>query len=125
MKTLVQLFLFVVLSGCTQLVPANAPDVVQESQPVQEQLLFNQAFDQWVSTQNLNSLREFQKLHQQSAWGARAEIVIRYVEELHQRKLQLEEKRVELQQLQADNLQLTGMIEQLKKLLIELEQRPK
>lgn len=124
MKILAYFLVLLTLAGCTQLLPVQSHLVRLEPALPTEPEAFSQALDQLTATRSLNGLKEFQQLYPGSHWSARAATIILYVEELNQRKVQLEEFQNRQLQLQAENQQLTGKIEQLKKLLIELEQRP-
>ena len=128
MKNLFLLLILFLLVGCVRMLPAvtNVPSPEPAAAPVSvaEQVLFNEALDQLSATHSLAGLKGFQERFAESPWGERAETIVLYVEEVNQRKAQLEQVRNEQLQLQAENQQLIEKIEQLKSLLIELEQRP-
>lgn len=105
-------------------IPLESSEPATAAVPVAEQVLFSAALDQLSATHSLAGLKSFQERYSESLWGERAETIVLYVEEVNQRKAQLEQLRNEQLQLQADNKQLIEKIEQLKTLLIELEQRP-
>lgn len=125
MKRLAFLLLLLTFTGCTQLMPVQSNLIRLEPEVMTEPEAFGQALDLLTETQSLSALKEFQQRYPGSLWSARAATIILYVEELAQRKLQLEDFRNTQQQLQSENQLLAGKIEQLKILLIELEQRPK
>ena len=104
--------------------PFDSPEPAAAPVPVVEQVLFSAALDQLSATHSLAGLKGFQERYSESLWGERAETIVLYVEEVNQRKLQLDQLRNEQQRLQAENQLLIEKIEQLKTLLIELEQRP-
>ena len=112
------------LAGCSSLPPQTPWVGSTEVTRQLEQKRFNQALDQLVATQSLSGLRDFRQQNPGGDWGARAETIILYIEELTQRKDQLEQLSGEQLLLQAENQQLIEKIEQLKRLLIQLEQRP-
>ncbi len=132
MKNFYLLLVLLPLMGCAQLLSMTCPVAPQPQIPAQsqgqlpavEQERFSQALDRLTTTQSLSDLREVQQNYPQNLWGERAKTIILYVEELSLRKEQLEQLRNEQQQLDAENQQLLEKIEQLKRLLIELEQRP-
>lgn len=145
MKKICFLLLLIPLAGCAQLFPLERPVVEQQPIPVVEipaekleptpakvqvpiaaveQERFNQALDLLTTTQSLSELRAFWQSYPQNPWGERAKTIILYIEELSLRKEQFEQLRNEQQKMQAENQQLLEKIEQLKKLLIKLEQRP-
>ena len=112
------------LAGCSSLPPQTPWVGSTEVTRQLEQKRFNQALDQLVATQSLSGLRDFLQQNPDGDWGVRAETIILYIEELTQRKDQLEQLSGEQLLLQAENQQLIEKIEQLKHLLIQLEQRP-
>lgn len=123
MKNLLFFSFLMLLTGCTLLLPGGYLIPQQEPRLTAEQEGFNQALDLLTTTHSSSGLRGFQQLYPDSPWGLRAATIVLYVEEVNQRKLQLGELHDEQLRLQSENQQLTEKIEQLKKLLIELEQR--
>jgi len=113
-----------------------------------EQLLFSQALDQFSSSNRLELLKQLRDDYPDSPWGRRAETIILYAQELDNRKEQLVALRDQYEHLKQEKEQLTALsdenellkqdnirlrqetqqliekIEQLKGLLIELENRP-
>jgi predicted nuclease with TOPRIM domain len=94
--------------------------------------LFSRALDQFSASNRVESLQEFQQNFPDSPWGRRAETIVRTARELADRKEQLAAKgqaetllQQKLDGLRQENQQLTEQLEQLKGLLIQLENRPK
>lgn len=117
--------LAIFLAGCTQVsLPPSPADW-------QAQREFSLALDQFTSSNRVDLLQNLYQQDPGSPWGQRAETIIRYAQELDKRKEQLEQLRAEQESLKQEiaglhqeNLQLNEKIEQLKGLLIELENRP-
>ena len=96
-----------------------------------EEVFFLRAVDDFSATDKVELLEQIRKEYPDTAWAIRAETIIAYARELDTRKAQLAAETAEKQQLATDldrikrkNRQLEEKIGQLKKLLIELEQRP-
>ncbi len=118
--------ILLLLSACT----APQPKVAGPPEPTELQQ-FGQALDLLTREHNPRGLKDFQERYPASPWSWRAETILLYVQELNQRKEQLTEARAGQQaaeqageNLREENRQLTTKIDQLKQLLIELEQRP-
>jgi len=91
---------------------------------VPEQDLFIAALDQFVATQQYDLLETLQRQSPGSVWGRYAKTLLKNTLALEQKSTELMTVTVERDRLQQENLQLIEKIEQLKTLLIELEQRP-
>ena len=130
MKSIVALALLGFLAACT------TPTFTKEMSPhpqmqMSEQELFIAALDQFSATNKLEMIEAFRQQYPDSSLAPYAETISLYAQELDARKEQLTTLEQEHQLLQAqlavakqENKQLSEKIEQLKKLLIELEQRP-
>ena len=132
MKNLL-LFVFACwLAGCTAVLP------VQKQAVPQDLTAFAEAFDMFQTSNRYTGLQQFMQDYPNSAWAVRAGTIVLYAQELDQRKQQiadlrgnceqqelaLDQQEQDLQDLQRENQQLAETIEQLKGLLIQLEQRP-
>ena len=124
MRILILLFFVVAITGCSQFLPINRIDAQQEQLRLAEQEDFTLALDILAEEQSVRGLREFRQRYLKGAWAERAAAILLYDEELYLRKQQLERLRAEQQAIQVENQQLLEKIEKLKRLLIELEQRP-
>ena len=120
------LLLLIFFAACT----APQPELPGPPEPTEQQQ-FAQALDLLAREHSPRGLRDFQQQHPQSPWTVRAETIIRYVQEVTQRKAQLAQARSKLQAEESVNVELEQekqalheKIDQLKVLLIELEQRP-
>lgn len=120
------LLISLVLSSCAAICPQSKQAVPRDQQN------FTLAFDTFQKTHRLGSLQKLKQDFPNSPWAARAETIILYAQELDQRKTELEKNRSTLETLEQENLELkqdndklTQQIEQLKGLLIQLENRAK
>ncbi|MBE9486005.1 MAG: hypothetical protein IMY82_02405, partial [Chloroflexi bacterium] len=97
-----------------------------------DEVLFLRAVDELSATNKITLLQQVPQDYPDSIWAVRAETIIACALELVACKAPSAAEATEKQQLAADldrikreNRQLEEKIDQLKKLLIELEQRPK
>ena len=128
MKIIVVFVFFLFLTGCSA-APFSKSLKPYPQQQAQE--LFFSALDQFSASNKLTLMHQLQQQSPDSVWSVYAETIIRYARELDARKTQLSQEREEKQRLLAEldslkqkNKQLNKKFEQLKALLIELEQRP-
>ncbi|MDX2480578.1 MAG: hypothetical protein QNK24_09610 [Desulfuromusa sp.] len=126
MKLFFSILIPLFFTGCAVLYPQPKQAVLLDQQH------FSLAFDEFQENHRLDSLQQLKVDFPNSVWAARAETIILYSQELDQRKAQNEKLReservqtLELEQLKKLNQQLSEQLEQLKSLLIELEQHPK
>jgi len=126
--------LFWLLAACS-VVPFSremSPHPQQRSGPQSEgDAPFFAAFDQFSKTGTLEPLSQFTQNYPDSSWVSHAESILHYVRKSDRYEEQLSDLQTEKLQLTAEletsklaNQQLAEKIEQLKKLLIELERRP-
>lgn len=120
------LLIFLLLTGCTVLLPAPKQAVLQDQQS------FCLAFEEFQVNHRIDGLLKLQADFPDSVWASRAETIILYAQELDQRKEQNKKLRASekqqtllLEQLKEENQQLAEKIEQLKGLLIQSETHPK
>ncbi len=118
-------FVLLIMAGCSL-----AP-ITQTFKSPPDEVLFLRAVDELSATNRITLLQQVPQDYPDSIWAIRAETIIAYARELDTRKAQLAAETAEKQQLATDldrikrkNRQLEEKIGQLKKLLIELEQRP-
>jgi len=104
----------------------------QSQMQVQDQELFVAALEQFSTSNNLELMADLKQRYPDSIWAAYAETITQHVSELDTCRVQSDSAQVKNQQLlvelevaNQENQQLSEKIEQLKKLLIELEQRPR
>ncbi|NOY14347.1 MAG: hypothetical protein GXP51_11995 [Deltaproteobacteria bacterium] len=128
MKIIAAFVFFLFLTGCSV---APFSKSLKPYPQQQDQELFFSALDQFSTSNKLTLMHQLQQQSPDSVWAAYAETIIRYARELDARKAQLSQEREEKQRLLAEldsikqkNKQLNEKFEQLKALLIELEQRP-
>ncbi|NOQ51143.1 MAG: hypothetical protein GQ578_02830 [Desulfuromonadaceae bacterium] len=119
-------FVLLIMAGCSL-----AP-ITQTFKSPPDEVLFLRAVDELSATNRITLLQQVPQDYPDSIWAVRAETIIADVLKLATCKTQLAAAATEKQQLAADldrvkreNRQLEEKIGQLKKLLIELEQRPK
>ena len=132
------LLVSVVLAGCQGL-------HLQKMGSLTEAEAFAQGLDQYIDSGDLQALKMLPKEYPDGAWGPRAEVVVRLAEQQEQRvadqkktiggkaagqKQQALQKDQELTRcdnevaaLRESNQELTKTIDQLKKLLIDMESR--
>jgi chromosome segregation ATPase len=120
-----------VLSACSMI---QIPRTITQHQAQHQ---FIEALDEFSETNRVSLLKQLQLDYPDGVWYTRAETIILTVQELENRKRQVEnlrQEKLELQQhlqrlendlslLQADNQQMNEKLEQLKSVLIDLEQR--
>ncbi len=131
MRYLILVSLCVALSACSMI---TIPQTITQHQA---QGQFIEALDEFSETNRVALLKQLQLEYPDGIWYTRAETIILYAQELENRKRQVEnlrEEKLELQQhqrhledglsqLQAENQELSEKIEQLKSVLIDVEQR--
>ncbi len=132
------LLVSVVLAGCQGL-------HLQQKGPLTEAESFAKGLDQYIETGDLQPLKMLPKEYPDGAWGPRAELVVRLAEQQEQlvadkqKTIGVKEAEQKQQALQKDqeltrcdnevtalkenNQELTKTIDQLKKLLIDMESR--
>lgn len=125
------LALFLFLAACSA-VPfsKNLKPHPQQQNRLTAEESFLAAMEQFSTANKLTQMQQVQQQFPGSVWAAHAKTIILYAQELDTRKSQLSSERAEKNQLLAElasvkqeNLQLNEKIEQLKALLIDLEQR--
>ncbi len=126
------LFVLMLLTACSQIYPEIHKRIVPRDQKA-----FSHAFDSFRQSHQIAWLQTFQQNYPDSEWAQRAATIIFYAEKVDQAKAQLERQNLELEALKLDNesladqliqleqgnQELTEQLEQLKGLLIQLEQR--
>ncbi len=123
MKLFSILLLSLFLTGCAAFNPQPRQAILQDQQN------FCLAFEEFQSSHRIDSLQKLKVDYPDSVWAVRAETIILYVQELSQRKVQIEKLRkseqrqmLEFKQLKKKNQQMSEKINQLQKLNLELTQ---
>jgi len=118
--------LFMFLAGCAVLSPP-----LQRPVPCQEQDVFGDALDTFQKTASTVALEKFKAAYPDSLWADRADGLIGSAKKLAQYRKKLETlqksgvaQKDQIDQLKKTNQQLTQQLQQLKRLLIELEKHP-
>ncbi len=125
MKLLILVIFSLCLSACSAMqIPVKMTVNGAEKQ-------FIKALDDFSETNRVELLRQLQRDYPNGAWYNRAQTIILYAQELDNRKLQIDSLRKEKEQqakkvtqLEITNQELTEKLEQLKGVLIEVEQQP-
>lgn len=132
MRFILLLCVFWGLAGCAYVPFGKSLKLHPQQYQIQEEELFHAALDEFSVTNKLDLMQQFLQQYPDSEIAVPAETIILYARELDTRKAQLTAEREENQRLAAEldslkqeNVHLNEKIEQLKILLIELEQRPK
>lgn len=128
---------FVVICGLLLLTACSGAPFSKSLSPhpqsqMQDRELFIAAFNQFSTSNKLELMEDLKQRYPDSIWSSYAETITLYASELDTCNTQAADAQTQNQQLLAElavakqeNRQLSEKIEQLKKLLIELEQRPR
>jgi hypothetical protein len=117
--------LFFFLSACATVpfTKSMTPHPQQKS-AMQPQEMFHAAMGDYSASKNLELMFQLQKQYPDSNWADHAETIILLAREVSQLAEDKNQSAAELDILTQENIKLNEKIEQLKSLLIELEQRP-
>lgn len=112
-----------VMTGCSGM-PMLSNPVAEERE------LFAQGLDQYLASGELTTLKRLQEQYPQGQWQPRAEGLIERAEQQQQQLAQLQKREQRLGRCQAekdalvaDNRRLTGTLDRLKQVLIDMELR--
>ncbi len=126
MKFLILAIFVSAISACSlvQKIPVPMPRSQVEHR-------FIEALDEFSETNRVVLLKQLQRDYPDSVWRTRAQTIILYAQELDNRKRQIEilrkdkeQQAADIAELQKENQELTEKLEQLKGVLIEVENQP-
>lgn len=129
------LTVLLLLSACAQL--GEIRKEIKQSIVTPDERAYADTLDTFALTHRVSLLRSFQQDYPDSIWSRRAETLALYALEVERRKIDnredqelIEKQAIEIERLlvrekklKKQNAQLTEQIDQLKGLLIQLEQR--
>ena len=127
MKFIILYAFVTLLTGCSTLPFATSlKPHPQQQAPIESEVLFQVALDEFVATDRLGKMTQLQQQAAGSIWAEYAEAIIqlaqRHKQQLAREQTDSQQLTDDLASMQQHNMHLNEKIEQLKTLLIEQEQ---